>query len=274
MNILHTVVMGIVEGITEFIPVSSTGHLLLTAHFMGLDASSESIAWKGFEIFIQLGAILAVLVLYRARFQALFRFVPMDGDTSSFYGKRAWMCLLATTIPTLAIGFVLRHYIDTVLNPLSVTMAIVVGGILIIAVEKFFHLPEHTTEIGQLSLKQCFCLGLAQCMAILWPGFSRSGATIISGMFLGMSRQAAAEYSFLAAVPVIAAASLYALLKMIHILSPDMLMTYIVGFVVAFASALVAIQFFIKRLQKHSMLPYGIYRIVFGALILLTLGNH
>ena len=274
MNIIHTIVMGLVEGLTEFIPVSSTGHLLLTGHFLGLDIGSDSAAWKGFEIFIQLGAILAVLVLYRDRFKSLFQFSPNPENNSLFYGKRAWLCLLSTTIPTLAIGFALRNFVDSALQPLSVTLAIIVGGLLIILVEKFIHLPEHTTEVGQLSLRQCVCLGIAQCMAIVWPGFSRSGATIIAGLFLGMNRQTAAEYSFLAAVPVIAAASIYSLLKIIHTLTPDMLTTYAIGFVVAFVSALLAIQFFIKQLQKHSMFGFGLYRIVFGTIVLLVLGQH
>ncbi len=252
MTIFEAIVLGIVEGLTEFLPVSSTGHLILTGHLLGLSGEVAST----FEIFIQLGAILAVVFLYWKRFGQLFQFKRHDG----FAGLKGWMLLLTTILPALTLGLLLHDIIKTRLfNPVTVTWALGIGGILLILVERL-RLKSTTASLDSLTFSQALFVGLFQCLS-LWPGVSRSGATIIGGMFSGLHRTLAAEYSFIVAVPLMCVVTLYDLAKSWHSLHSHDLVIFAVGFVVSFVSAMLAIQFFIRLLQHWTLTPFGVYRV-------------
>jgi undecaprenyl-diphosphatase len=261
------VILGIVEGITEFLPVSSTGHLIVAGHLLGFSDEKASC----FEIFIQLGAILAVVVLYWERFWGL---LPLNGernpDAPGFSGWRGLFLLGLTTFPALCAGYLARKTIKAYLfGPLTVAWALAVGGVLILVAERFR--PAATTkDLNEMGYGQALAIGLFQCLA-LWPGMSRSASTIIGGLFTGLDRNVAAEYSFLASVPVLVAATLYELCKGFHLLSVSDFFPFLVGFVVSFVFAAVAVKTFIRALQKWSLAPYAYYRIAVAPLIYLML---
>ena len=261
MDFIDAILLGLIEGVTEFLPISSTGHLILTSHFLGLTGETT----KTFEIMIQLGAILAVVVLYRQRVLDVFK----QHSDRHFSGRFAFISLALTTLPALVLGFLLHDAIKTHLfNPLTVAIALAAGGIVMLVFERVFPAKEPVQSLDQLTHKQALLIGISQCFA-LWPGMSRSGATIIGGLLTGLDRRVAAEYSFLAAIPVMFVVTGYELYKSIttHVLSIQDLPLFTVGFVVAFLSALVAVKFFIHQLQKHSLAPYGVYRIVLALAI-------
>lgn len=252
MTFLEAVVLAIVEGLTEFLPVSSTGHMVLTSSVMGI-ASSEFV--KMFTVAIQFGAILSVLVLYWKRFF----------QSISFYIK-----LGIAFIPAAVIGFLFNNYIDMVLeNPIVVAIALLLGGIVLLFVDKWFAANEQqgTTEVTP---KNAFMVGLFQVIAMI-PGVSRSAATIIGGLSQKLTRTAAAEFSFFLAVPTMFAATAYKMLKYhknVGFTSADF-GVLAVGNIVAFIVAIIAIKGFIGFLTKHGFKVFGWYRIVVGAAILL-----
>ena len=264
MNILQTVIMGIVEGITEFLPISSTGHLILTRHFLGI---ADTELQSTFEIVIQLGAILAVVVLFKERFAGLFK----ADKRHLFSGRREWILLALTTLPAAILGFLLHNFIKTHLfGPETVLWALLVGGLAIIIVEKSIKPIAKTDSLDHLTPLQAIIIGLFQCFA-LWPGMSRAASTIIGGLFAGLNRKVAAEYSFLAAVPIMFMVSFYELWKARHLLHAAELTTFGIGFVVAFIAALFAVKTFIQILQRFSLTPFAIYRIIIALVFLLTL---
>ncbi len=254
---LSAIIMGIVEGLTEFLPVSSTGHLILTGeliHFKGEQA-------KTFEIFIQLGSILAVVVVYWRRFLNIFGLMKEDG------GRRGLNLLhiIYAMIPAVVLGFLLHDAIKTYLfSPYTVLVGLVAGGLLMIFAEK-----KQTTvtasSLDQLSYKQAFGIGVFQCLA-LWPGFSRSGSTISGGLLVGTDHKTAAEFSFIIAVPMMLAASGLDLLKSYQYLSAHDLPVFAIGFVTAFIVALLAIKFFLQLISKVKLTPFAIYRFVIAIL--------
>jgi undecaprenyl-diphosphatase len=253
MNVIQAIILAIIEGITEYLPISSTGHMIIGASFLGI---AEHPFTKIFEVNIQFGAILAVIVLYWKRFFQSF----------DFYIK-----LLVAFIPAAIIGFVLNDFIDSILeNVWVVAISLLLGGIILIFIDKYFEQRTHKTEPN---LKDSFVIGLFQCIAMI-PGVSRSASTIIGGMFMGLTRKAAAEMSFFLAVPTMFAASAYKLLKGYKsgdlTFDNEQLMLLGVGNFVAFIVAVVAIKFFIEFLQKYGFKVFGYYRIVLG-IILLTL---
>lgn len=255
-------VMGLVEGVTEFIPVSSTGHLIVAGHLLGFTGEKAST----FEIFIQMGAILAVLVLYAKRFYGFFNFK----DTSGFTGLRGISLLVLTTLPALVIGFLLHSWIkEHLFNPVSVAIGLIAGGIWILIAERSRQ-PRTIATLDQISWKQALTVGFFQCFA-MWPGFSRSGATILGGMSLGFDRKTAAEYSFFAAVPVLSAAALLDLIKSLDTLSSADIPFFGVGFLVSFVSAWVVIKFFIGFVSRHSLSVFAWYRFAAAAAILVVL---
>jgi undecaprenyl-diphosphatase len=268
MDFIDAILLGLVEGITEFLPISSTGHLILTSYFLKLTDDST----KTFEIVIQLGAILAVVVLYFQRVLDAFRF----NSERPFSGRFSLTCLALTTLPAVVLGLLLHDWVKAALfNPLSVSLALGLGGIVMIVLERLR--PSESSSVkslDELTYRHALLIGLAQCIA-LWPGMSRSGSTIIGGLLCGLDRRVAAEYSFLAAIPVMFLATGYDVAKSLNILSLSDLPTFAIGFVVAFLSALVAVKFFIGQLQRTSLAPYGVYRIlVAGALFwVLSSGN-
>lgn len=263
MSIFEAIIIAIVEGLTEFLPVSSTGHMILAQGFLGVK-SDEFV--KAFTVIIQFGAILSVLVLYWKRF-----FQSLE-----FYWK-----LLAAFIPAAVLGLLFSDEIDSLLeNVWVVASMLIVGGIFMLFVDKWFSHKEETEP--KMTYGRAFKIGLAQCIAMI-PGVSRSMATIVGGMAQGLSRKTAAEFSFFLAVPTMAAASGYKFLKLIfdfdqralnaegiQMLS-DNLTVLIVGNVVAFVVAMAAIKFFIGFLTKYGFKAFGWYRIIAGSTILALL---
>lgn len=257
MNLFDTVVLGIVEGLTEFLPISSTGHLILAGHLLGSSGEVEST----FEVFIQLGAILAVVFLYRDRFRMLFR----PGENESFSGLRGWKLLAITSLPAMGVGFLMHDFIKGHLfNPITVTWALGLGGLALIWVERL-RMRSSTLSLDHLTIRQALAIGLFQCLS-LWPGVSRAASTIVGGLFSGLNRKLAAEYSFIAAVPIMVVATLYDLLKSWDRLQPSDLSLFAVGFGIAFVSAIVAIRFFVNLLQRFTLAPFGVYRIAIAFL--------
>ncbi len=261
-EIFQAVLIGLVEGITEFIPVSSTGHMIVVGnliHFEGARAST-------FEVFIQLGAILAVVIIYKERFFGLLSFERREG----FSGRNGIVLLALTTAPALLVGASVHSYIKTYLfNPITVAAGLGLGGLVMIISER--NLPK-TRKVGLEALKErdALLIGLFQCLA-MWPGVSRSASTIVGAMLIGIERKTAAEYSFLAAVPVMCAATIYDVYKSQAFLEVSDIPAFIIGFVISFASAWLAVKFFIRLLGSHTLKPFGWYRIGIALLIVAIL---
>ena len=257
-NWVIAVVLGIVEGLTEFIPVSSTGHLIIVGSLLGFVGEKAAT----FEVAIQLGAILSVVALYRERFT---RLLPGNHDPFSPQGSAldGWPGLYRiglATAPALLAGFLARNAIKQYLfTPDSVALALLVGGIGILVTEHFVR-GRPTAPLDTLSLGQALGIGLFQTLA-LWPGTSRAAATIMGGMLLGLDRRGAAEFSFLIAVPVMIAATGYDLLKMREMLSATDAAQLAVGGAVSFIVALLTIRWFIRLLNRWSLIPFAWYRI-------------
>lgn len=250
------VIMGLVEGLTEFLPVSSTGHLILAGHALGFTGPKA----ETFEVVIQFGAILAVIVLYWPRFWGLLR----PKKEQAFSGLRGIWLLILTTLPGACVGLVFHSQIKSLFSPSVVAMALVFGAVLMLLVEAWFkRRPQQNAlvSVDQISAKQALGIGFCQCLA-LWPGFSRSASTIMGGMFLGLRREVAAEYSFLAAVPMLVGAAGYDLIKSLGWLSSADIGFFVVGTVVAFVSALFAIKTFIALLGRVTLRPFAIYRLL------------
>lgn len=258
-NLLTALILSIVEGLTEFIPVSSTGHLILTGdllHFTGERAAT-------FEVVIQLGAIMAVVVLYWQRFKGLIWPKPYV----RFAGARGIWLLALTTVPACVAGLLLHGIIKEYLfNSLSVLLALVVGAICMLGVS-FMRKRPFCVTIDELTPKMALGIGLFQCLA-LWPGFSRSAATIMGGILLGVKRGVAAEYSFIAAVPIMLAATGYDLLKSWSLFTAADLPFFCVGMLGAFVSALLAVKIFVALLARVTLAPFAIYRLVLAPFVL------
>lgn len=255
MNLLQSIILAIVEGLTEYLPVSSTGHMILASSLMGI--ASEPFV-KLFTVAIQLGAILAVVVLYFKRF---FRSI-------NFYTK-----LLVAFIPAAIFGVLFSNTIDALLeSPLGVALSLLIGGVILLFVDKWFNrsLINDADEIDTLTALK---IGFFQCIAMI-PGVSRSGATIVGGMSQNLSRKAAAEFSFFLAVPTMFAATAKKMLDYYQqglALSTEQIKLLAIGNVVAFVVALLAIKFFIDFLTKYGFKVFGIYRIIVGLIILCLL---
>jgi undecaprenyl-diphosphatase len=258
MDVLWTaLIMGIVEGATEYLPVSSTGHLIVAGHLIGFTGDKAAT----FEVFIQLGAILAVPVLYWRRFTSLIPRGPgSNGRETGFSGFRGLGLLLLTTFPGLVAGYLFHGMIKTHLfHPVPVAWALAVGGVGILAAERLFRRPS-VKSVDGLTALQALVVGLFQCLS-LWPGMSRSASCIIGGMASGLDRKAAVEYSFLAAVPVMCAAVAYDLFKARGSLGADDIPLFALGALVSFISAVLAIKTFIALVQRWTLAPFAYYRI-------------
>jgi undecaprenyl-diphosphatase len=285
MSILQTIIIAIVEGLTEFLPVSSTGHMIIAQSILGVP-STEFV--KAFTVIIQLGAILSVIVLYWQRF---FKVNPgkiiNQGDLEDkslgqavalvikriLYKYDFYWKLLIAFIPAAIIGVAFIHQIDSLLeNVFVVAVMLVLGGILMLFVDQIFKKVDDDNAINE---RKAFFIGLAQCLAMI-PGVSRSMATIVGGMSQRLSRKAAAEFSFFLAVPTMFAATAYKLVKLlmepggIEILK-DNLAVLLIGNLVAFVVAMAAIKFFIGFLTKHGFMAFGVYRIIVGGIIIVLL---
>jgi undecaprenyl-diphosphatase len=250
--------LGLVEGATEFIPVSSTGHLILAGEFLGFVGERA----KTFEIVIQLGAILAITLLYLRRLVGLVGAVRREPRA-----LRLVINLLVAFLPVALVGLVAHHWItDHLFRPIVVATSLVVGGVIILLVERFHPRPS-VTEVDDLPVATAGGIGLAQVLSLV-PGTSRSGATIMGGYALGLSRAAATEFSFLLAIPVMLAATGYELLKSWSTLSAADVPVFAVGFVTAFLSAIVVVRVFLTYVARHSFAVFAWYRILFGGLLL------
>ncbi len=259
------VILSIVEGLTEFLPVSSSGHLILAGdalNFTGPKAAT-------FEVVIQLGAIMAVVVLYWERFWGLLRPQP----EKAFSGIRGIYLLILTSLPACLLGLLLHGYIKAYLfTPLTVLLALVLGAICMILVEKRAeilrkpHKESTCLTLDNMTAPLALGIGCFQCLA-LWPGFSRSASTIMGGMILGAGRQMAAEYSFIAAVPIMVAATGYDLLKNWHLFTSADIPFFTLGILCSFIAALAAVKLFVGLLSRVTLIPFAIYRLVLAPLV-------
>lgn len=255
--------LGILEGVTEFLPVSSTAHLLIATNLLDFE-----VARKGtFEIFIQLGAVIAVAGFYARDLLAQARALPVSGET-----RRFWLGILVAFLPAAILGLLLHSWIKAVLfSPPVIAAALIVGGIIFFVVER---LPERTSTVHTLqdiSLLQALGIGLAQTLAMI-PGTSRSGASIIGGMLAGLDRQTATAFSFYLAIPTLGAATVYELLTSLSSLSGGDMGLLLLGMVVSLVVAWLSIAWLLRYVATNSFVPFGIYRIVAGILILVLIG--
>ncbi len=265
MTIIEAIILGIVEGLTEFIPVSSTGHLILTKSLLGMDDSADS-----FLVGIQLGALIAVAIYYRARVGEMLRGLT---DFSSQGFKLATNLVIAF-MPAAVIGLLIGEKIkEKLFNPMTVAAALLVGGILMIAVEKWQDKKtEHLDSLEQVTWRDALFVGFAQCFA-MWPGMSRSMSTIVGGQMRGMTANVAADFSFLLALPTLGAATVYSLLKDREFVTMANMPAISVGLITSFVVGWAAVAWFLKVLKRVGMTPFGIYRIVlagisFGAILM------
>jgi undecaprenyl-diphosphatase len=255
---LVAVILGLVEGASEFIPVSSTGHLILAGHWLGFEGARA----KAFEIFIQLGAILAIFWLYRATIGDVLRRAARPGP-----GRNLVFGLAVAFLPVAVIGLLLHNWIKARLfDPVIVAVALVAGGVAILLIERWS--PRTTTDdVERVPVRTAFGIGLAQVLSLI-PGTSRAGATILGGYCLGLTRKAATEFSFFLAIPVMLAATLFDLVKSRHDLVGADVPVFAVGFIVAFISALIVVRAFLRFVSHHSFRPFAWYRIAFGIVLL------
>lgn len=248
-------ILGVVEGLTEFLPVSSTGHMIIVGYLLGFEGEKAAT----FEVIIQLGSILAVVVVFWRKMLGLIG-IELGEKRGENQPHLSLIHIILGMIPASILGLLFHSQIKSLFSPEMVMYALVAGGILLLLAEKFRpQVKAHTLD--QISYKQAFAIGAFQCLA-LWPGFSRSGATISGGLFMGVGRQAAAEYSFILAVPMMMGATVLDLYKSLNFLSRDDLPLFAVGFVTAFVVALLAIKLFLNLIQKISFVPFAIYRFV------------
>ncbi len=261
-DLIHAVILGLVEGATEFIPVSSTGHLILATSALGLDPEAPRMVV--FNIVIQLAAILAVVWVYRARIIDLLRRLPSDPAA-----RRFALAVVVASAPAAALGLAIEDWIDSALfNPLTVALALVAGGFAILLIEWAAGRREpRVGEMEEIGPADALKVGLAQCVSLL-PGVSRSGATILGGVAFGLSRKAATEFSFFLAIPIMVGASGLKLFKDFDALSGADVPFFAVGCLVAFVSALVVVRFLIRFVAGNTFVPFAWYRIGFGLVVL------
>lgn len=253
MTIFDSIILGVIEGFTEFLPISSTGHLIVASEFLGINQNAVT---KAFEVIIQFGAILAVIFNYKDK----FTFKKID----------LWTKVILAFIPIGVVGFLLSSQIKELFSIKVVAIMFIIGGIIFLIVEKFFiHEDDETIDdIELVTTKQAMVIGFAQIFALI-PGASRAGSTIIGALLVKLSRRASAEFSFLLAFPVMSAVTAYDVIKHYKEFSDANFLALIVGFIVAFAVAYLTIKLFLKFLDKFTFVAFGIYRIVFGVGLLI-----
>ena len=259
--LLKAFILGIVEGLTEFLPISSTGHLIIASDLMGVNDEKG----KVFDIVIQLGAILAVVWEYRTRFAAAFLGITRDAKQQRFV-----INLFVAFLPAAFFGLLLQKQIKAFLfNPTSVAIALIVGALIIFWVESrpADKVQARVSDVDAMSWRDALKVGFAQCVALI-PGVSRSGATIIGGMLFGLTRQAATQFSFFLAVPIMFAATSYELVKNWHLFSAADLGPFAIGFIVSFVFALIAVRALIRFVASHDFKAFAWYRIALGTAVL------
>jgi undecaprenyl-diphosphatase len=257
-DIIKAVIMGIVEGFTEFLPVSSTGHLILVGELISFTGEKA----KLFDVFIQLGAILAIVWIYRTKILSVVRNITRDTNAKNFTGN-----ILIAFMPAAIIGVLVHKYIKAYLfSPFTVSIALILGGVLIIVIEKTKH-SNKIEKTDDIDFKTAFLVGCAQVVA-LFPGISRSGATIMGALLSGMNRKTAAEFSFFLAIPTMFAATLFDLYKDFHLLSINDVGIFATGFISAFVSAICVVYWFIRFISNNNFMVFAYYRIIFGTILL------
>ncbi len=255
MTIFDSIILGIIEGFTEFLPISSTGHLIVASEFLGIDQTNVT---KAFEVIIQFAAILAVVFNYKDK----FTIKKID----------LWIKVFLAFLPIGTIGYIFSHQIKELFSIEIVAVMFIVGGVIFLIVEKFFIKDESQLidDVERVTFKQSLVIGFAQVFALI-PGTSRAGSTIIGALLVGLSRKASAEFSFLLAMPVMSAVTAYDLLKHYHEFSDAHLVTLAVGFIVSFLVAYLTIKLFMAFLEKFTFVAFGVYRIIFGVVLLLLI---
>lgn len=274
-NLFVAAILGLVEGLTEFAPVSSTGHMIIvddlilkSNHLYGTEAANV------FKVVIQLGSIMAMVVVFWDRFLNLLG-LKKNITREQMYGERLRLTHVITgLVPAAVLGFLFEDYIDAHLFSVNtVLVALVVGAILMIVADLTRPRRPKTETVDQITYRQAFVVGLFQCLA-LWPGFSRSGSTISGGVLLGMSHRAAADFTFIMAVPIMFGASFLSLVKHWGAVTSETIPFFITGFISAFIFALIAIKFFLALINKVKLVPFAIYRILLAIVLLLLIWNR
>lgn len=263
MEALYAAILGLVEGLTEFVPVSSTGHLILASSLLGFEELLGKEVAGAFEVFIQLGAVLAVVLAYPGRFARLLRLTERQG----FAGVRGIGLLMVTTLPAALVGLVLHGPIKHKLfNPTTVAIGLLVGGMWIV-VQEWLRPRAKTEGLDAIGWKDALVVGLFQCLS-LWPGMSRSSSTILGGMLGGLERRTATEYSFFAAVVVIPAAGVFEIWNTLPHLNASHVPLFAIGTLVSFVSGWIAVKWLIRFLSHHTLTAFGWYRMAVAALVL------
>jgi undecaprenyl-diphosphatase len=263
--IIKAIIIGIVEGVTEFLPISSTGHMIIVGDLINFSAPAYRKAYVDmFEIVIQLGAILAILVLYWNKISG-----SLKNLTPGKWGFKLWCNIIIAFIPAAVIGFLLDDIIQAKLfNSITVACALILGGFLMIFMENKYRRGNKTDRIEDVTAKQALKIGCFQCLS-LWPGMSRSASTIMGAWTSGLTNVAAAEFSFILAIPTMIAATGFSLLKVKITMTTPEIIVLIIGFVVSFIVALVVVDKFISFLKRKPMKVFAIYRIFIGVLVLI-----
>lgn len=254
MDIFQAVIIGIIEGFTEFLPISSTGHMIVASEFMGLPQDALTTAY---EVIIQFAAILAVMLIYKEK----ITFKKVD----------LWAKLIVAFLPLAIVGFIFKDHIKALFNVETVAWMFIIGGIIFLVVEYFYEEKEHhVSDVEEVSMKQALWVGIAQVFSLI-PGTSRAGATIIGGLLTGLDRKTSMEFSFLLAIPVMTAVSGYDLLKHYQDFADANWMAFSIGFVTAFIVAYITIKLFLAFIQRFTFVAFGVYRIIFGVVLLMVI---
>ena len=262
-SFFKAMIMGLIEGITEFIPVSSTAHLLIASYLINFNSIKNQL----FEIVIQFGAILAITIVYRHKIFDIIKNIRSNSTNQKFL-----LNIIIAFLPAILFGVLFHKFIKLYFfNPLVIALSMLIGGFIILIVEKFYQKNiSQNKEMKEINIKSSLLIGLFQCLAMI-PGVSRSGATIIGAMFLGVSRAKATEFSFFLAIPTIFSASIFDLYKNYQDLTLENIELIIFGSVIAFLSSLIVIKWLISFVAKNNFLIFATYRIIIGALILLII---
>jgi len=254
LDIFQAIIIGIIEGFTEFLPISSTGHMIVASKFLGV---SQDALTKAYEVIIQFAAILAVMLIYKEK----ITFKKID----------LWQKLFVAFLPLAIVGFIFKDQIKTLFTVDVVAWMFIIGGFVFLVVEYFYEEKEwHVSDVEEVSYKQSFWIGFAQIFSLV-PGTSRAGATIIGGLLAGLDRKTSMEFSFLLAIPVMAAVTGYDLLKHYQDFSDANWGAFVAGFIAAFIVAYLTIKLFLAFIQRFTFVAFGVYRIIFGVLLLILL---
>ena len=254
MDIFQAIIIGIIEGFTEFLPISSTGHMIVASEFLGISQDSVT---KAYEVIIQFSAIMAVMLIYREK----LTFSKVD----------LWTKLFVAFLPLAIVGFIFKDHIKELFNIQTVAIMFIIGGVVFLVVEYFYKPSDDiVVDVEKVSFKQALWIGFAQIFSLI-PGTSRAGATIIGGLLTGLDRKSSSEFSFLLAIPVMGAVTAYDLLKHYTEFADANWTAFVVGFVTSFIVAYITVKLFLAFIQRFTFVAFGIYRIIFGVALLIII---